>query len=105
MRAANTDSDTDKLQRLAEIMDLNERAVQFRSETLVQRREDFGQPPLDPAKFRYGSRPQDAPASTQRPAATSRPAPAKPTVRPGTVDSGYRFKGGDPANPRNWEKL
>lgn len=93
-------------QRLAEIMDLNERAVLFRSETINQRREDAGLPALDPSKFRYGSRPQAAPASVQRPAAaTSRPAPAKPVVRPGTVDSGYRFKGGDPANPRNWEKL
>ena len=93
-------------QRLAEIMDLNERAVLFRSETINQRREDAGLPALDPSKFRYGSRPQAAPASVQRhAAATSRPAPAKPVVRPGTVDSGYRFKGGDPANPRNWEKL
>lgn len=28
-----------------------------------------------------------------------------PAPRPGTVDDGYRFKGGDPANPNNWEPV
>jgi len=26
-------------------------------------------------------------------------------IQPGTVDGGYRFKGGDPANKNNWEKV
>lgn len=26
-------------------------------------------------------------------------------LTPGTVDSGYRFKGGNPSNPNNWEKV
>ena len=40
-----------------------------------------------------------APGGQQRPAA----APAAPAV--GTVVNGYRFKGGDPANEANWERL
>jgi hypothetical protein len=32
-------------------------------------------------------------------------APAQPTIKPGQVMQGYRFKGGDPANSANWEKV
>lgn len=31
--------------------------------------------------------------------------PTAPAVSAGTVDSGYRFKGGDPSNQANWEKI
>lgn len=41
-------------------------------------------------------------ASTEAPAVTPR-RPAPP--QPGTVQDGYRFKGGDPANAQNWERL
>lgn len=37
-----------------------------------------------------------------RQAAPTAPAPGMPAV--GTVQSGYRFKGGDPADRKNWEK-
>lgn len=32
-------------------------------------------------------------------------APTAPPIAPGTVDSGYRFRGGDPADPNNWEPV
>jgi hypothetical protein len=31
-------------------------------------------------------------------------APAKPAPKVGTIVKGYKFKGGDPANKKNWEK-
>ena len=37
-------------------------------------------------------------ASPQRPAASGGP-------KPGTVDGGYRFKGGNPADPNAWERI
>jgi len=42
------------------------------------------------------------PAATGAPAVSPR-RPAPPS--PGTVQDGYRFKGGDPSNPQNWERL
>lgn len=42
-----------------------------------------------------GAVPQSVPRST----------PASNAPAPGTIEGGYRFKGGDPANPANWEKV
>jgi len=48
---------------------------------------------------RMGKKPGGgAPAPVQQP-------PAQPTIKSGTVMQGYRFKGGDPADKANWEKV
>jgi len=49
------------------------------------------------ARFGLGSKPSATPAAT---APSAKPAPAV-----GTVMDGYRFKGGDPSNKNNWEKV
>lgn len=41
--------------------------------------------------------------ASQRPAATRAPAQRGP--QPGQVEDGYRFRGGNPADPNNWERL
>jgi hypothetical protein len=38
-------------------------------------------------------------------AAPSQTTPAQPTIKPGTVMQGYKFKGGDPAKQSSWEKV
>jgi hypothetical protein len=45
-----------------------------------------------------GNQQQPAPQANQQPA-------AQPTIQAGTVMQGYRFKGGDPSNRANWEKV
>jgi hypothetical protein len=52
----------------------------------------------DQFTFSGGATPTAAAAPTVSP---RRPAPPQP----GAVQDGYRFKGGDPANAQNWERL
>ena len=40
-----------------------------------------------------------------RPGANKNPQPASGAPKIGTVENGYRFKGGDPALPGSWEKM
>lgn len=56
----------------------------------------------------YGLNADRALGGVGRPApATKKPDAKAPPVspKPGTVDGGYRFKGGDPSNSANWEKV
>jgi hypothetical protein len=43
--------------------------------------------------------------SSQTPVATAKPAATPTAPKIGAVAEGHRFKGGDPANPKNWEKV
>jgi hypothetical protein len=43
--------------------------------------------------------------SSSQPAPEPQAAPAQPTIKPGQVMDGYRFKGGDPADKSNWAKV
>jgi hypothetical protein len=59
--------------------------------------------------FRDFTAPQPTPAAPAKPAAQEKPAasekPAIPAIpKVGTIQDGYRFKGGNPADPKNWEK-
>jgi len=86
------------LQRLTEIKDINEQAMALRSDLVNQARQDSGFEPIDTTKF------QAAPAgSGGRRQQTASPGPRPPKV--GAVVKGYRFNGGDPANPKSWTKV
>ena len=43
--------------------------------------------------------------SSQTPVAAAKPAATPTAPKIGAVAEGHRFKGGDPANPKNWEKV
>ena len=82
-------------QRLGEIKRLNERAVQLRKLDIDAVRTNYGHEPLDVSG--YEKQPPTLNGGTS--------APAKAKIAVGTVDSGYRYKGGDPKSPSSWEQV
>lgn len=80
-------------QRLAEIEAQNERAVLLRKNNIDVIRQNYGADPLDTTGF-------------QNQAATvGANAPKKGGPAVGVVEDGYRFKGGNPSDPKAWEKV
>lgn len=78
-------------QRLAEIREINRKAVEFQKARVNQAREDSGADPMGFDQFE-----QSQPSYNLK----SRSGPAI-----GAIEEGYRFKGGDPASPDSWEPV
>jgi len=74
----NLNDNKNVIQQLQRIERINDRAIQLHTEN------------MDEIEAEYGAR--NAPGRASGPAA-------------GMVEDGYRFKGGDPSNPNNWERI
>lgn len=85
-------------QRLAEIEAQNERAATLRKMNIDVIRQNFGAEPLDTQG--YQSQSATVGAAKGQPAT---PQAGGPQV--GIVEDGYRFKGGNPSDPKSWEKV
>lgn len=79
--------------RLREIQGYNQQAMELRQNLINARRENYGLPPLDTARFRG------------QPAAAPGAEPQGGMPSPGTVQDGFRFRGGNPADRNNWERV
>lgn len=76
-------------QRLGEIQRINERAVELQKQKISSIRSNYGKDDYDYSGMSVKS-------------AIEPDAPPK-TIQPGDIEDGYRFKGGNPADPNSWE--
>ena len=79
------------LQRLKEIQEINARGADLQKLQVENIRSNYNAAPIDFNKY------EAAPAKPAKPATLAKP-------KAGTIDSGYVFLGGDPANPKSWKK-
>jgi hypothetical protein len=90
-----------ELRQIAQVSDrIGRRLYQKHAALLAKMRDD----PAAQASLRYYEVDTPLPAPYKAPAKTPETSPMLPLQRGQTRD-GYRFKGGDPADPKNWEKL
>lgn len=96
--------------RLSEIKGINERAATIRNMNVENIRQNFGLEPLDTSGYTSQPSPlgagQTSPpngAAKLKQKATGRQIPST-GPRPGTIDNGYIFMGGNPADPSRWKK-
>ena len=57
-----------------------------------------------PLRAKESNRDYGAPTSSDQPTQQAKPQQAQ-GPKPGTIDGGYIFKGGDPSDPKNWTKV
>jgi hypothetical protein len=84
-------------EQLKRVSVLNAQAAQQRLQRINIRRSRNGYDAFNPAEIGYGGgvQTQAAPPPTQQTGG----------VEPGTIEDGYVFKGGDPADPNNWVEM
>lgn len=94
-------NDTDLVkQRLVEIQAINRRGSDLHRLRVESIRANYGAPSIDAGP--YANQPA-AVGAAQQPKAPSPGQGGGP--QPGTVEGGFRFKGGNPADPKNWERV
>lgn len=95
-------------QRLKEIRGLNRRAVELRKHNVDSLRATYGQDEFDFSKYE-----NQPPTTNLEPSSSHGAKPTAPTKAGGAQggpmvgheEGGYRFKGGNPSDPKNWEKI
>jgi hypothetical protein len=86
-------------QRLVELQAINQRGAELQRLRVDSLRAEHGAEPLDASAY------STQPAAVGAPAAPAPQAGPRAAPKPGAVEGGYRFKGGNPGDPKNWEQV